>query len=151
MPISSTEGPEHSSLIKPFEQFYSILCDDDVQAVAVKSQLQQLARPMYSNPPLHGALIVSTILSDPESKTLWLKEVKVKVPSLLFMVKVQKIHNPLDNYEKWKVMGLMMNYLTIAQGMSDRIIGMRKSLKENLESLGSPLSWEHVTNQVNAQ
>jgi aspartate aminotransferase len=55
---------------------------------------------MYSNPPLHGALIVSTILSDPESKTLWLKEVKVKVPSLLFMVKVQKIHNPLDNYEK---------------------------------------------------
>jgi aspartate/tyrosine/aromatic aminotransferase len=67
------------------------------------------------------------------------------------MVKVQKIHNPLDNYEKWKVMGLMMNYLTIAQGMSDRIIGMRKSLKENLESLGSPLSWEHVTNQVNAQ
>ncbi|CAL5038925.1 unnamed protein product [Urochloa decumbens] len=54
----------------------SILCDDETQAVAVKSQLQQLARPMYSNPPLHGALIVSTILSDPELKSLWLKEVK---------------------------------------------------------------------------
>jgi aspartate aminotransferase, mitochondrial len=32
---------------------------------------------MYSNPPVHGALVVSIILSDPELKSLWLKEVKV--------------------------------------------------------------------------
>lgn len=50
-----------------------------MQAVAVKSQLQQIARPMYSNPPVHGALIVSTILGDPELKSLWLKEVKVVI------------------------------------------------------------------------
>lgn len=55
----------------------SVLCEDEKQAVAVKSQLQQLARPMYSNPPLHGALIVSNILGDAELKQLWLKEVKV--------------------------------------------------------------------------
>jgi len=55
----------------------SILCEDEKQAAAVKSQLQQIARPMYSNPPVHGALIVSIILSDPELKSLWLKEVKV--------------------------------------------------------------------------
>lgn len=55
----------------------SVLCEDEKQAVAVKSQLQQLARPMYSNPPVHGALIVSTILGDPDMKSLWLKEVKV--------------------------------------------------------------------------
>lgn len=61
----------------------SVLCDDEKQAVAVKSQLQQLARPMYSNPPVHGALLVSTILSDPELKNLWLKEVKVNNLSLL--------------------------------------------------------------------
>lgn len=54
-----------------------MLCEDPKQAVAVKSQLQQLARPMYSNPPLHGAQLVSTILEDPELKSLWLKEVKV--------------------------------------------------------------------------
>ena len=54
-----------------------MLCEDEKQAVAVKSQLQQLARPMYSNPPVHGALIVSTILSDPDLKKLWLKEVRV--------------------------------------------------------------------------
>lgn len=56
---------------------YSVVCEDEKQAVAVKSQLQQLARPMYSNPPVHGALIVSTILGDPDLKKLWLKEVKV--------------------------------------------------------------------------
>ncbi len=53
------------------------MCDDTQQAVAVKSQLQQIARPMYSNPPLHGALIVSTILGDPDLKALWHTEVKV--------------------------------------------------------------------------
>ncbi|KAL0306787.1 UNVERIFIED_CONTAM: Aspartate aminotransferase, mitochondrial [Sesamum radiatum] len=87
----------------------SVVCEDEKQAVAVKSQLQQLARPMYSNPPVHGALIVSTILGDPDLKKLWLMEVK---------------------------------------GMADRIIGMRTALRENLEKLGSPLPWEHVTKQI---
>ena len=32
--------------------------------------------------------------------------------------------------------------------MADRIIGMRTALRESLEKLGSPLSWEHVTKQV---
>lgn len=57
----------------------SVVCDDPQQAVAVKSQLQQIARPMYSNPPLHGALLVSTILEDPDLKALWYKEVKVRI------------------------------------------------------------------------
>ncbi|VAI41404.1 unnamed protein product [Triticum turgidum subsp. durum] len=88
---------------------YQFKVRSEMQAVAVKSQLQQIARPMYSNPPVHGALVVSIILSDPELKNVWLGEVK---------------------------------------GMADRIIGMRKALRENLEKLGSPLSWEHVTNQI---
>ncbi|KAG5020755.1 hypothetical protein JHK87_016610 [Glycine soja] len=87
----------------------SVLCEDEKQAVAVKSQLQLIARPMYSNPPLHGALIVSTVLGDPDLKKLWLKEVKV---------------------------------------MADRIIGMRTTLRENLEKKGSTLPWQHITNQI---
>lgn len=63
-----------------------MLCEDEKQAVAVKSQLQQLARPMYSNPPVHGALIVSTILGDAELKKLWLKEVQVIYYSLVSFV-----------------------------------------------------------------
>lgn len=67
----------------------SLVCEDEKQAVAVKSQLQQLARPMYSNPPVHGALIVSIILGDPDLKQLWLKEVKVLIsynPSSLLLI-----------------------------------------------------------------
>ncbi|KAF9603692.1 hypothetical protein IFM89_037455 [Coptis chinensis] len=45
-----------------------VLCEDEKQAVVVKSQLQQLARPMYKTPFVHGALIVSTILSSPGLK-----------------------------------------------------------------------------------
>lgn len=33
--------------------------------------LQALARPMYSSPPLHGALLVHQILSDPTLKQQW--------------------------------------------------------------------------------
>ncbi|OMP10773.1 Aspartate/other aminotransferase [Corchorus olitorius] len=63
----------------------SVLCGDEKEAVAVKSRLQQLARPMYSNPPVHGALIVSTILNDPDLKKLWLKEVKVMADRIIGM------------------------------------------------------------------
>ncbi|KAK8521649.1 hypothetical protein V6N12_031541 [Hibiscus sabdariffa] len=54
----------------------SVLYEDEKQVAAVRSQLQQLARPMYNNPLVHGALIVSTILGDPNLKKLWLNEVK---------------------------------------------------------------------------
>ena len=49
----------------------SIMCDDKAEAVRVESQLKVIARAMYSNPPLHGALIASTILGDPELKKQW--------------------------------------------------------------------------------
>jgi aspartate/tyrosine/aromatic aminotransferase len=32
--------------------------------------------------------------------------------------------------------------------MADRIIGMREALRGNLENLVSPLSWNHVTDQI---
>lgn len=35
------------------------------------TSLQAIARPMHSNPPLHGALLVHTVLSDPGLKQQW--------------------------------------------------------------------------------
>jgi chorismate synthase len=32
--------------------------------------------------------------------------------------------------------------------VADLIIGMREALRGNLEDLGSPLSWNHVTDQI---
>lgn len=87
----------------------SLVCADDKESLAVRSQVQQILRPMYSNPPLHGALIAMTILGDEELKALWHKEV---------------------------------------QGMADRIITMRSTLRSKLEALGSTLPWNHVTEQI---
>ena len=42
----------------------------------VDSQLKIIIRPMYSNPPLHGARIASTILRDEQLYRLWEGEVK---------------------------------------------------------------------------
>ena len=40
------------------------------------SQLKILIRPFYSNPPIHGARVASTIMSDPALNNQWLGEVK---------------------------------------------------------------------------
>eukprot|EP00271_Cylindrocystis_brebissonii_P010392 TRINITY_DN26571_c0_g1_i1.p1 TRINITY_DN26571_c0_g1~~TRINITY_DN26571_c0_g1_i1.p1 ORF type:complete len:420 (-),score=75.30 TRINITY_DN26571_c0_g1_i1:852-2111(-) len=63
----------------------SVMTNSVEEAKAVKSQLQMVARPMYSNPPVHGALIVSTILSDPELKAKWHKEVKMMADRIISM------------------------------------------------------------------
>lgn len=41
------------------------------EASKVESQMKLIARPMYSNPPLHGALLVSKILHDADLKQQW--------------------------------------------------------------------------------
>lgn len=43
-------------------------------ADAVRSQLKAIVRPMYSNPPLHGAYVVSTILNDLQLYQEWYVE-----------------------------------------------------------------------------
>jgi aspartate aminotransferase len=55
---------------------FSIPCSSPSEAAAVLSQLKMIARPMYSNPPVHGARIVATVLKSAELRQLWFKEVK---------------------------------------------------------------------------
>jgi len=49
----------------------SAVCADPDEAKRVESQLKILIRPLYSNPPIHGALIVKEILSDPALRAQW--------------------------------------------------------------------------------
>jgi len=55
---------------------FTIVCRDKEEASRVNSQLKILIRPMYSNPPIHGARIVQEILSDSELNAQWLVDVK---------------------------------------------------------------------------
>lgn len=45
-------------------------------ACRVKSQLKRLARPMYSNPPIHGAKIVANVVGDPTMFGEWKQEME---------------------------------------------------------------------------
>ncbi|RRT39058.1 hypothetical protein B296_00055392 [Ensete ventricosum] len=50
-------------LLPFFDSAYQVCKSADV-AVKVESQLKLVIRPMYSNPPIHGASIVATVLKD---------------------------------------------------------------------------------------
>lgn len=55
---------------------FSLVCADKDEADRCMSQIKILIRPMYSNPPIHGAHIVREILSKSDLRSQWLKEVK---------------------------------------------------------------------------
>jgi aspartate/tyrosine/aromatic aminotransferase len=52
------------------------VCRTEAAAQAVLSQLKACIRTNYSNPPAHGAEIVTTILGDPQLRSLWDNEVR---------------------------------------------------------------------------
>jgi len=66
---------------------FTLLCKDATEAAAVESQLKILVRPMYTNPPLHGARIVSTILSDQALTSKWRVEVDKMAKRIINMRK----------------------------------------------------------------
>ena len=64
---------------------FSVVCDSQQETERVLSQLKILARPMYSNPPLFGSRVVSTVLGTPELKTQWLQDVKLMADRIISM------------------------------------------------------------------
>jgi len=64
---------------------FSIICDNPKETVAVESKMKNIARPMYSNPPLHGALLVTKILQDKGLKAQWFEEVKGMADRIISM------------------------------------------------------------------
>ncbi|KAI9912167.1 hypothetical protein PsorP6_008794 [Peronosclerospora sorghi] len=63
----------------------SFVTASEEEAQRVLSQLKIIIRPMYSNPPIHGSLIVSTILSDPQLKKQWYSECKSMADRIISM------------------------------------------------------------------
>ncbi|KAI6153542.1 pyridoxal phosphate-dependent transferase [Pisolithus tinctorius] len=55
---------------------FSLTTQNEEEGKRVDSQIKIIIRPMFSNPPLHGAHIANTILSDPELYQEWEGEVK---------------------------------------------------------------------------
>jgi aromatic-amino-acid transaminase len=52
----------------------SVVCQDKEEASRVLSQLKVMIRTNYSNPPIHGGTVVAMVLTTPELRALWEKE-----------------------------------------------------------------------------
>jgi aromatic-amino-acid transaminase len=52
----------------------SVVCENAEEAARVLSQLKVTIRTNYSNPPIHGAQIVATVLSTPALRAQWEQE-----------------------------------------------------------------------------
>ncbi|KAH7331345.1 hypothetical protein KP509_20G028300 [Ceratopteris richardii] len=81
----------------------SIVCAEATEAATVKSQLEYIARPMYSSPPVHGSLLVTSILTDSDLKQLWFKEVKEMADRIIGMrVALRKNLEELGSKHSWE-------------------------------------------------
>ena len=63
----------------------SVYCDNVDEASRVLGQLKATVRRIYSSPPNFGAQIVTTVLSDPQLKALWVSEVQQMRDRILAM------------------------------------------------------------------
>jgi aspartate aminotransferase len=54
----------------------SIMGRDKEEGERLTSQLKIVTRPIWSNPPLHGARIAEKVLNTPELYALWLTEIE---------------------------------------------------------------------------
>jgi aspartate aminotransferase, chloroplastic len=64
----------------------------------VKSQLKRIARPMYSNPPIHGARIVAHVVGNPEFFGEWKDEMEMMAGRIKSVR--QKLYDNLISKEK---------------------------------------------------
>ncbi|ESO10123.1 hypothetical protein HELRODRAFT_156393 [Helobdella robusta] len=64
---------------------FTVVCTSKEERDRVMSQVKIIIRPMYSNPPLHGARIATTILSDHKLRDIWLSDVKLMADRIISM------------------------------------------------------------------
>ncbi len=55
----------------------TVICKDAEEADRVLSMLKSVIRANYSNPPKHGAAIVSTVLNDPKLLAQWHEDLRI--------------------------------------------------------------------------
>ena len=81
----------------------SILCSSRDEAQRVQSQLKRVIRTNYSNPPTHGAQVVTMVLSTPALRAQWEQElgkmrerIRSMRSALVDRLKAAGVQGPLD-------------------------------------------------------
>jgi aspartate aminotransferase len=77
----------------------ALLCGSAAEAELVNGRLKSFARPMYSNPPIHGARIVDIILGDKQLTADWHNEL-VMMSSRMLKMRAGIVQNLQDSGSK---------------------------------------------------
>ncbi|XP_009789886.1 aspartate aminotransferase, chloroplastic-like [Nicotiana tabacum] len=104
----------------------NVLCSSADAATRVKSQLKRLARPMYSNPPIHGARIVANVVGIPEFFDEWKQEMEMMAGRIKSVR--QKLYDSLSTKDK---SGKDWSYILKQIGMFS-FTGLNKAQSENM-------------------
>ncbi|ANB14353.1 aspartate transaminase AAT2 [Sugiyamaella lignohabitans] len=81
---------------------FSLVTESPEEKARVDSQLKILIRPIYSNPPIHGARIAAEILTNSALKAQWLQEVKDMADRMISMRHLLKKHlEELGSKKDW--------------------------------------------------
>lgn len=81
---------------------FSIVCENADEKKRVDSQVKIIVRPLYSNPPVHGARVASEILNSPELNKQWLGEVKGMADRIITMrALLKKNLEDLGSKQNW--------------------------------------------------
>lgn len=95
------------------------------ESARVLSQLKRVIRSNYSNPPMHGGQIVAAVLTNPELRTLWekeLAEMRVRIKDMRQAL-VQKLKEkaPQHNFDFVITQRGMFSYSGLTKPQVDRL------------------------------
>ncbi|MDR5795649.1 MULTISPECIES: amino acid aminotransferase [unclassified Caballeronia] len=102
-----------------------VICDDAAEADRVLGQLTSAVRANYSNPPTHGAKIVTHVLNTPELKQSWEKELASMCQRIARMR--QAIHDGLKDHVRGEMLTRyikqrgMFTYTGLVADQADRL------------------------------
>ncbi|MCJ8730609.1 hypothetical protein PDJAM_G00186440 [Pangasius djambal] len=128
----------------------------------VLSQMEKIVRITWSNPPTQGARLVGITLNTPELFAEWVGNLTVVTKDadslsrvLSQMEKIVRITWSNPPTQGARLVGITLNTPELfaewkdnVKTMADRVLLMRAELKAKLQALGTPGTWEHITEQI---
>ena len=109
----------------------SFVCASTAEKASLESQLKALIRPMYSNPPVHGARVVAEVLGDPELKAQWFSECKLMADRIKDMRHALRsaLEDDLKSSKSWAHITDQIGMFAFTGLTSDQVIKMREDYK----------------------
>lgn len=103
----------------------SIVTGSQGESLCVLSQIKRVIRTNYSNPPTHGGAIVSTLLTRPELRALWVSELdamRLRIESMRHAL-VSKLsqHNPALDVSFINQQRGMFSYSGLSSGQATQL------------------------------